>query len=125
MPVTVTLLRSGLINTSLQDQQLAKLLCDPRPVLLNFAANLIRECLSSDPPVATQAQFAYSIEMFSQLSHQGKAIEEYVRADLFIRNMPNNCPTELTDCLMIYEESDGHRSILLPKMHLLWLSQTM
>jgi hypothetical protein len=46
-------------HLSLQDQQLAKLLCeDPRPTLLGFAVNLIllRECLSSDsePPVATQ-----------------------------------------------------------------------
>lgn len=81
MPVTVTLLRSGLINTSLQDQQLAKLLFeDPRPILLTFAANLIRECLSSDPPVATQNQFAYSIEIFSQLSLAGKANEECVHS---------------------------------------------
>ncbi|KAF8894430.1 Not1-domain-containing protein [Infundibulicybe gibba] len=39
--VTVTLLRSGLVNISLQDQQLAKiLLTDARPNLLNFAAGL-------------------------------------------------------------------------------------
>ncbi len=79
MPVTVTLLRSGLVNTTLQDQQLAKLLYeDPRPILLSFAANLIRECLSSEPPVATQNQFAYSIEIFGRLSAAGKANEEYV-----------------------------------------------
>ncbi|KNZ75310.1 General negative regulator of transcription subunit 1 [Termitomyces sp. J132] len=55
--VTVTLLRSGLIGVVPQDQQLAKtLLADPRPNLLNFTVNLIRECLSSDPPVASQNQ---------------------------------------------------------------------
>ncbi|KAF9475663.1 Not1-domain-containing protein [Pholiota conissans] len=80
VPVTVTLLRSGLINVTSQDQQLAKLLFeDPRPILLTFAANLVRECLSSDPPVATQNQFAYSIEIFSQLSLAGKANEEVNR----------------------------------------------
>ncbi|KAF8226250.1 Not1-domain-containing protein [Tricholoma matsutake] len=78
--VTVTLLRSGLVNTTLQDQQLAKILfTDPRPSLLNFAAGLIRDCLSSDPPVASQAQFGYSIEILGQLSQAGKANDEVNR----------------------------------------------
>jgi len=77
VPVTVTLLRSGLVNTTLQDQQLAKnLFTDPRPSLLNFAAGLIRECLSSDPPVASQSQFTFSIEILGQLAQTGKANEE-------------------------------------------------
>ena len=85
MPVTVTLLRSGLVNINLQDEQLAKLLCeDPRPILLNFTANLIRECLSSNPPVATQGQFVYSIEIFNQLAQQGKSNEEYVNPIKYI-----------------------------------------
>jgi len=76
----VTLLRSGLVNTALQDQQLAKILfTDPRPNLLNFAAGLIRECLSSDPPVASQAQFGYSIEILGQLSQAGKVNDELVQ----------------------------------------------
>ncbi|KAH9483822.1 CCR4-NOT transcription complex subunit 1 [Psilocybe cubensis] len=80
VPVTATLLRSGLINVTLQDQQLAKLLYDdPRQILMSFAANLIRECLSSDPPVATQGQFAYSIEMLTQLAAAGKGNEDVNR----------------------------------------------
>lgn len=75
--MTVTLLRSGLVNTVLQDQQLAKILfTEPRPSLLDFAASLIRECLSSDPPVASQSQFTYSIEILGQLAQSGKANEE-------------------------------------------------
>jgi CCR4-NOT transcription complex subunit 1 len=75
--VTVTLLRSGLVNVSLQDQQLAKVLfTDPRPTLLNYVAALVRECLSGDPPVASQTQFHYSIEVMNQLSQSGKANEE-------------------------------------------------
>lgn len=77
VPVTVTLLRSGLINISLQDQQLAKsVFQDPRPSLLNFAASLIRECLSSEPPVASQSQFPYTIEVLGQLAQTGKDNEE-------------------------------------------------
>lgn len=80
MPVTVTLLQSGLVNISLQDQQLAKsLFTEPRPSLLNFAAALIRECLSTDPPVASQSQFAYSIEVLGQLSQSSKANDEWVQ----------------------------------------------
>ncbi|KIJ69669.1 hypothetical protein HYDPIDRAFT_80338 [Hydnomerulius pinastri MD-312] len=77
IPVTVTLLRSGLVNTSLQDQQLAKnLFQDPRPTLQSFAAGLIRECLSSDPPAASQNQLTYSIEVLGQLAQAGKSNEE-------------------------------------------------
>ncbi|KAG6832730.1 hypothetical protein H0H92_012302 [Tricholoma furcatifolium] len=75
--VTVTLLRSGLIDVVLQDQQLAKsLLADPRPNLLHYTVNLIRECLSSDPPVASQGQFVYSIEILNQLYQSGRANDE-------------------------------------------------
>lgn len=77
VPVTVALLRSGLVPLALQDQQLAKnLYTDPRPSLQTFAAGLIRECLSSDPPVASQSQFTYSIETLNQLSQSGKAKDE-------------------------------------------------
>ncbi|KAJ7445783.1 Not1-domain-containing protein [Mycena galericulata] len=80
VPVTVTLLRSGLIPIVPHDQQLAKVIfTDPRPTLLNYAAALIRECLSSDPPVAIQGQFNLSIEVMTQLSQSGKANEEVNR----------------------------------------------
>ncbi len=79
VPVTVTLLRNGLLNITLLDQQLAKMLyTDPRPNLLNYVAALVRESLTCEPPVATQAQFAYSIEMLDQLANSGKANEERV-----------------------------------------------
>lgn len=79
IPVTVTLLRSGLVNISLQDQQLAKnLFQDPRPTLQAFAAGLVRECLVADPPVASQNQLTYTIEVLNQLLQAGKANEEYV-----------------------------------------------
>ncbi|KAF9532432.1 Not1-domain-containing protein [Crepidotus variabilis] len=77
VPVTVTLLSSGLVNVNLQDQQLAKLLFeDPRPILMTFTVNLIRECLTSEPPVATQGQFVYSLEILNQLAQAGKSNDE-------------------------------------------------
>lgn len=79
VPVTVTLLRSGLVSVLQEDQQLAKFLyTDPRPSLLIFAAELIRECLSSDPQIATQSQFAYTLEILNQLTQAGKVNDESV-----------------------------------------------
>ncbi|KAG6897848.1 hypothetical protein C0992_010336 [Termitomyces sp. T32_za158] len=76
--VTVTLLRSRLIDVIAQDQQLAKtLFADPRPNLLTFTVNLIRECLSSN--VASQNQFACSLEMLNQLAQSGRANDEVNR----------------------------------------------
>ncbi|KAI0057116.1 Not1-domain-containing protein [Artomyces pyxidatus] len=80
VPVTVTLLRSGLISIVQQDQQLAKFLfSDQRSSLQNFAAGLIRECLTCDPPLASQNQFSYTIDVLSQIVQSGKANEETQR----------------------------------------------
>lgn len=74
VPVTVTLLRSGLISIAQQDQQLAKFLfADAKPTLQNFATGLIRECLTCDPPLASQSQFSVTIEVLSQIMQSGKA----------------------------------------------------
>lgn len=82
----MTLLRSNLLNIGLLDQALAKTLymgtMGPRPSLLNFVSGLIRECLSSEPPVASQAQFQYCIEMLTNTMQEGKATEQYVLANL-------------------------------------------
>jgi len=79
VPVTATLLRSGLISIAQQDQQLAKFLfADAKSTLQNFAAGLIRECLTCDPPLASQSQFSFTIEVLSQIMQSGKANEEWV-----------------------------------------------
>ncbi|KAA1474810.1 Not1-domain-containing protein [Dentipellis sp. KUC8613] len=80
IPVTVALLRSGLISIAQQDQQLAKfLLTDQRSSLQNFAAGLIRECLTCDPPLASQSQFTYTIDILTQIVQTGKANDETLR----------------------------------------------
>ena len=74
-----TLLRYRLILVSEQDQQLAKSLYeDPRHALQNFSAGLIRECLTSVPPVATQADYVYTLGALTDLVQTGKATETYV-----------------------------------------------
>ncbi|KAJ7582498.1 Not1-domain-containing protein [Mycena floridula] len=91
VPVTVTLLRAGLINVTVQDQQLAKnLFNDPRPNLQAFVAGLIRECLTTDPPVATHTHFTHSIEVIQQLSQSGKATEETERLLLDLGRGPRS-----------------------------------
>lgn len=80
VPVTITLLRSGLLNITLLDQQLAKMLyTDPRPNLLNYTTALVRESLTCEPPITSQGQFTYCVEMLEQLANSGKGNEEVTR----------------------------------------------
>ncbi|TFK25059.1 CCR4-Not complex component [Coprinopsis marcescibilis] len=80
IPVTITLLRSGLLNPTLHDQQLAKVLfTDPRPNLVAYTVGLIREGLSGDIPALSQGNFQFAIDVIRQLSAAGKATEEMNR----------------------------------------------
>ena len=81
IPVTITLLRSGLITVTDEDIQLAKWLyanASPRPNLQDFAANLIRDCLTHEPPIAHQTQFQYSIDALVSIVKANKATETCV-----------------------------------------------
>lgn len=72
----ITLLRCRLINVAEQDQHLAKSLYDdPRHALQNFSAGLIRECLTSSPSVASQADYVYTIPALAELVQSGKATD--------------------------------------------------
>ncbi|KAF8589926.1 Not1-domain-containing protein [Ramaria rubella] len=80
VPVTVAILRGGLISVFQQDERLSKFIYkDPRPSLLNFAASLIRECLSGDPPLASRQQFALSTEALAHSIQLGRVTEEALR----------------------------------------------
>ncbi|KAL5529441.1 hypothetical protein ACEPAG_5426 [Sanghuangporus baumii] len=82
VPVTVTLLRSQLITPTDEDLQLAKWLyssANARPNLQDFAAGLIRECLTTEPPIATQHQFHYTLDALAQQMRANKATESVVR----------------------------------------------
>lgn len=74
VPVTVALVRAGLISMVEQDVQLAHfVLRDLRPATINFTAAFVRECLLGEQPCATRAQLANSLEALARSAQAGKA----------------------------------------------------
>ncbi|KAI8394298.1 CCR4-Not complex component, Not1-domain-containing protein [Radiomyces spectabilis] len=67
VPVTVTLIKAGLVDLSEQDQVLATLIDAGRASAIDFAARLILSCLSEEPPIATEKEYAMSLEAFHRL----------------------------------------------------------
>jgi CCR4-NOT transcription complex subunit 1 len=77
VPVTITLLRTQLINPGVHDQQLAKMLyTNPQPNLISYAVGLIREALTGEMPALPQSAFQLSLEVLRSLAAQGKATDE-------------------------------------------------
>ncbi|KAJ2931428.1 hypothetical protein H1R20_g5724, partial [Candolleomyces eurysporus] len=80
VPVTITLLRCGLLNFEAHDQLLSKsIFADPRPSLIAYAVGLIRESLTGDPPALPRNYFQYTIDFMTQLSNANKATDEMNR----------------------------------------------
>ncbi|KAI0807086.1 Not1-domain-containing protein [Fomes fomentarius] len=124
VPVTVALLRNGLVTISQEDQQLAKLLySEPRPSLQNFAAGLIRECLAADPPLATQAQFSYSLEVLNQLAQSGKANEEASRLLDDLRGVPRRTAQAATENQPTRQASTKPETETLREKLFIWFQQ--
>ncbi|KIM66103.1 hypothetical protein SCLCIDRAFT_1155375 [Scleroderma citrinum Foug A] len=117
IPVTVTLLRSGLMNVSLQDQQLAKIF------LQNFAAGLVQECLSSEPPITSQSQLTYTIEVLGQLAQASKANEEVNRLvdDLHGVRRPSTSTT--LDGVVVHQPSVKPETKQLREKLFVWFQQ--
>ncbi|KAI8097006.1 CCR4-Not complex component, Not1-domain-containing protein [Halteromyces radiatus] len=69
VPVTVALIKAGLINLLEQDQELAILIDSGRTSAIDFTARLIRACLFTDDaiPLASRQDFASSLDAFSRL----------------------------------------------------------
>lgn len=81
VPVTVALVRAGLISMVEQDVQLAHfVLRDLRPAAINFTASFVRECLLSEQPCATRAQLSNSLEALARAAQVGKVSDRCVRA---------------------------------------------
>lgn len=77
--MTVTLLRNGLVTITDEDMQLAKWLgLNARPSLQDFAAGFLRECLTTDPPLATRQSVPYALDALQELVQKGNATEQYV-----------------------------------------------
>jgi CCR4-NOT transcription complex subunit 1 len=70
---------SGLISVTQQDQQLAKFLFDDAKLTLqSFTTGLIREHLTCDPPLVSQSQFRFTVEVLNQTVQTGRANEGWV-----------------------------------------------
>ncbi|ORZ05070.1 CCR4-Not complex component, Not1-domain-containing protein [Absidia repens] len=69
VPVTVALIKAGLINLAEQDQELGILIDSGRTSAIDFTARLIRACLFGDEPIplASRQDFTASLEAFSRL----------------------------------------------------------
>lgn len=71
VPVTVALIKSGLIDLPEQDQELSILIDSGRPSAIEFTVKLIRACLLNEkPPLATRQEFKASLDSLSNLRHQ-------------------------------------------------------
>jgi CCR4-NOT transcription complex subunit 1 len=63
VPVNVALIRAGLINVPEQDMQMAKIILrDFQPAAMDFAAQLVRECILCDTPCVSRNHFARTLE---------------------------------------------------------------
>lgn len=67
VPVTVALIKAGLINLPEQDQELSILIDSGRTSAIEFTAKLIRACLFGEYPLATRHEFMASLEALSNL----------------------------------------------------------
>lgn len=73
VPVTTLLLESGFISVSEYDAQLAKFIMrEFRPTVVNFAAQLARECLLTERPIASREHFSHSLRALAQAVQSGK-----------------------------------------------------
>ncbi|KDQ13139.1 hypothetical protein BOTBODRAFT_188668 [Botryobasidium botryosum FD-172 SS1] len=79
VPVTVVLLHGGVIPFAEFDHQMAKVIIrDYRPNVVDFSANLIRECLFGETPCASRNQFAFMLEALHLATQSGKGTEAVV-----------------------------------------------
>lgn len=75
VPVTVSLIRAGLINIAETDLQTTRLIMrDFKPSVVDFAAKLALECLQ-EPPCATRGQLGNMIEALGRAAKQSKATD--------------------------------------------------
>lgn len=66
VPVTVALIKAGLINVMEQDQELGHLVESGRPTAIDFAAQLVNSCIFEEN-LASPQDFAISLEAISRL----------------------------------------------------------
>ncbi|KAI8375479.1 CCR4-Not complex component, Not1-domain-containing protein [Blakeslea trispora] len=67
VPVTVALIKAGLIHLPEQDRELSVLIDSGRISVIEFTVSLIRACLLSDYPLATRQEFVSSLQALNRL----------------------------------------------------------
>lgn len=67
VPVTVALIKAGLIDLPEQDQELSILIENKRTSAIEFTTRLIRACLLSEPALASRREFMASLESLHKL----------------------------------------------------------
>ncbi|GAA5806524.1 hypothetical protein HPULCUR_012060 [Helicostylum pulchrum] len=67
VPVTVALIKAGLIDLPEQDRELSILIESGRASAIEFTARLIRACLFTEPPLATRREFMASLDSLRKL----------------------------------------------------------
>ncbi|KAL0097780.1 Not1 transcription factor, partial [Phycomyces blakesleeanus] len=67
VPVTVALIKSGLIHLPEQDLELGHLIDIGRTTAIDFTARLIRACVFGETPLATRQEFMSSLEALGRL----------------------------------------------------------
>ncbi|KAF9980258.1 hypothetical protein BGZ75_008644 [Mortierella antarctica] len=76
VPVTVTLIKAGLVSLVGQDIQLARLIELGRPGVVEYTIQLIQECVLSQQPCANRNEFINSLNVLNRLAQRGgKAVE--------------------------------------------------
>ncbi|KAK3820433.1 MAG: CCR4-Not complex component, Not1-domain-containing protein [Benniella sp.] len=79
VPVTVTLIKAGLVSLVDQDMQLARSIDIGRSGVVEYTIKLIRECVLSDQPCASRNEFINSLNILNRLAQRGgKAVEPIV-----------------------------------------------
>ena len=73
VPVTMALIREGLIGVNDLDIQLSKLIDQGRVSVAEFAVKLIRSAVLAEPSMSSPNQFSNTISSLIRLSHRGKA----------------------------------------------------
>ncbi|KAI9595324.1 CCR4-Not complex component, Not1-domain-containing protein [Syncephalis fuscata] len=100
VPVTVALIRAGLVHVTELDVQLAKLMEANRPAAIEFAAKLARQCLF-DPqqPCATRNQFANTLASLARIAQRGNVSETVEELLKEIKSGPSQ-PSDLSMAAM-------------------------
>ncbi|QRV90034.1 CCR4-Not complex component, Not1 [Ceratobasidium sp. AG-Ba] len=117
VPVTTTLLQSRLIGLREQDLQLSKLIKrDWRPIVMEFTAKLIRECISGDQAFATRTDFPRSLDALSHAAQLSKAPEEAISLLEEFQGLSHTPSSQIGSSQQTPDQTNGHLVLLSERL---------